>query len=45
MSDLVVIGFDNEHTAFEMRAALAKLQKEYLIKMGSDQGRTPATKT
>jgi len=33
MSDLVVIGFDNEHTAFEMRAALAKLQKEYLIDM------------
>lgn len=33
MSDLVVIGFDNEHTAFEMRAALAKMQKEYLIDM------------
>jgi uncharacterized membrane protein len=33
MSDLVVIGFDNEHTAFEMRAELAKLQKEYLIEM------------
>jgi len=33
MSDLVVIGFDNEHTAFEMRAALVKLQKEYLIDM------------
>ena len=33
MSDLVVIGFDNEHAAFEMRAALAKLQKEYLISM------------
>ena len=33
MSDLVVIGFDDEHTAFEMRAALAKLQKEYLIEM------------
>jgi len=28
MSDLVVIGFEDEHTAFEMRAALAKLQKE-----------------
>ena len=27
MSDLVVISFDDEHTAFEMRAALAKLQK------------------
>ncbi len=33
MSDLIVIGFDDEHTAFEMRAALAKLQKEYLIDM------------
>ena len=33
MSDLVVIGFDNEHTAFEMRAELVKLQKEYLIEM------------
>ena len=33
MSDLVVIGFDNEHAAFEMRAALVKLQKEYLIDM------------
>ena len=33
MSDLVVIGFDDEQTAFEMRAALVKLQKEYLIKM------------
>jgi len=33
MSDLVVIGFDDEHKAFELRAALAKLQKEYLIEM------------
>jgi uncharacterized membrane protein len=33
MSDLVVIGFDNEHKAFEMRAELVKLQKEYLIEM------------
>jgi len=33
MSDLVVIGFDDEHKAFEMRAALVKLQKEYLIDM------------
>ena len=33
MSNLVVIGFDDEHTAFEMRAALVKLQKEYLIEM------------
>jgi len=33
MSDLVVIGFDDEHKGFEMRAKLAKLQKEYLIEM------------
>ena len=33
MSNLVVIGFDDESTAFEMRAELAKLQKEYLIEM------------
>jgi len=33
MSDLAVIGFDDEHQAFEMRAKLAKLQKEYLIEM------------
>jgi uncharacterized membrane protein len=33
MSDLIVIGFDNEIRAFEMRAELAKLQKEYLITM------------
>ena len=33
MSSLVVIGFNNEHEAFEMRAALAKMQKEYLIEM------------
>ena len=33
MSNLIVIGFDDESTAFEMRAALAKMQKEYLIKM------------
>jgi uncharacterized membrane protein len=33
MSNLVVIGFDDEHQAFEMRATLAKLQKEYLIEM------------
>jgi uncharacterized membrane protein len=33
MSNLVAIGFDDEHTAFEMRAALAKMQKEYLIEM------------
>ncbi len=33
MSDLIVIEFDNEQKAFEMRAALAKMQKEYLIQM------------
>jgi len=33
MSDLVVIGFDDEHTAFEMRAELVKMQKEYLLDM------------
>ncbi len=33
MSDLVVVGFDNEHTAFEVRAELIKMQKEYLIDM------------
>ena len=33
MSDLVVIGFDDEHTAFDLRAQLANLQKEYLIDM------------
>ena len=33
MSNLVVIGFDDEATAFDMRAKLAKMQKEYLIEM------------
>jgi len=33
MSNLVVVAFDNEHAAFEMRAALIKMQKEYLIEM------------
>ena len=33
MSNLVVISFPDEQLAFEMRAALAKLQKEYLIDM------------
>ncbi len=33
MSELVVIGFEDENMAFEMRADLAKLQKEYLIEM------------
>lgn len=33
MSHLVVTVFNDETTAFEMRAALAKMQKEYLIDM------------
>ena len=33
MSNLIVIGFNNEVDAFEMRAALAKLQAQYLIEM------------
>lgn len=33
MSNLVITVFDDETTAFEMRAALAKMQKEYLIEM------------
>ena len=33
MSDLIVVAFDDEATAFELRAALVKLQKEYLIEM------------
>lgn len=31
MSELVVIGFDDEHKAEEVRLALFKMQKEYLI--------------
>jgi uncharacterized membrane protein len=33
MSNLVVIVFEDETTAFEMRTALIKMQKEYLIEM------------
>jgi uncharacterized membrane protein len=33
MSNLIVLGFDNEADAFEMRAALARLQSQYLIEM------------
>lgn len=33
MSTLVVIGYDDEHKAEEVRLALIKLQKEYLIDM------------
>jgi uncharacterized membrane protein len=33
MSDLLVFGFPNETEAFQMRAALGKMQGEYLIEM------------
>jgi uncharacterized membrane protein len=33
MSDLIVVSFPDEATAFELRAALVKLQQEYLIEM------------
>ena len=33
VSNLIVIGFNNETDAFEMRTALAKLQTQYLIEM------------
>jgi uncharacterized membrane protein len=33
MTDLVIVGFEDEYTAFEMRAALARFEKEYLIDM------------
>ena len=33
MSNLVAVVFEDEETAFAMRAELAKLQKEYLIEM------------
>lgn len=33
MSDLVIVAFPDEATAFEARAALVRLQKEYLIEM------------
>jgi len=33
MSDLIVIEFGDKETAFELRAELAKMQKEYLIEM------------
>src|SRR5262245_8439986 len=33
MSTLVAVVFDDETTAFEMRAALMKMQKQYLIDM------------
>ena len=33
MSDLIVISFEDEQTAFALRAELAKLQQQYLIEM------------
>ena len=33
MSNLVVIGFDNDADAFQMRASLATMQGQYLIEM------------
>jgi uncharacterized membrane protein len=33
MSNLVVIGFDNPADAFELRAALARMQAQYFIEM------------
>ena len=33
MSDLVTVVFKDETTAFDMRAALARMQQEYLIEM------------
>jgi uncharacterized membrane protein len=33
MSDLIVFAFKDDVTAYEMRAALAKMQKNYLIEM------------
>ena len=33
MSDLLVLAFDDESTAFELRAELVKLQKDYLVEM------------
>ena len=33
MSDLIVIGFNDPKTAFDLRSKLVELQKEYLIDM------------
>ncbi len=33
MSTLVAVVFDDQSTAFEMRAALAKMQKQYLLEL------------
>ncbi len=33
MSDLIVIAFDDQSTAFDLRAELVRLQKDYLLEM------------
>ncbi len=33
MSTLIAVVFDDESTAFEVRAALVKMQKQYLLEM------------
>ena len=33
MADLIAVTFDDQNTAFELRAEMAKLQKEYLLDM------------
>ncbi len=33
MADLIAVTFDDQTTAFELRAEMAKLQKEYLLEM------------
>ena len=33
MSEVIIISFEDEQTAFALRAEQAKLQKEYLIEM------------
>ncbi len=33
MTDLLVLAFDDESTAFDLRAELVKLQKDYLVEM------------
>jgi len=33
MTNLVVVSFDDQNTAFEVRAVLARMQREYLLEM------------
>jgi len=33
MTNLVVVSFEDQNTAFEVRAALARMQREYLLEM------------